>query len=368
MKARTRLLLVATLLATPLAPAQDPPEEPAAEAIPTEGFWPTKTMLHNMLGRIADEMGDQYEMDDDQLAQLTALLRERVPEWMNQNRPQIMNLMNQFFEAQLADEPPDVAMVTEWSGKMLGLTDSFKGMVTGVTDNMREFMTDDQQVRLDAEMAAFQTGLTLVNNKLNVWAEGGYDPAVDWTPPGAARRERERAEERAAAAEMEKARSEAYARSGNPPAGTEVTPVGAEPAAVEANKKDAAAAKPKPVDEWTKYTDEFIARYKLNDEQSQKARLHLKEMQQKRDEYLRSKGADMERVTKQLKDAKSDDERKVAQLASDKLSEPVNRLFTQLKDRLSRIPTREQRRNAAKHDAETTPAAPAEQPEKPAKP
>jgi hypothetical protein len=79
------------------------------------GFWPTPLMLERILDRVAENMGRIYDMDEEQLEQTRQVLRETFPKWLKENRAEIMELTNQFFEAQLHDEPPDPEMVTGWA-------------------------------------------------------------------------------------------------------------------------------------------------------------------------------------------------------------------------------------------------------------
>src|SRR5690606_15105974 len=105
------------------------------------------------------------------------LLKERIPSWLKANRAEIQTLINQFYEAQLHDEPPSVEAVAQWAQRALPLFNEFTDEVlVGITDDMRNYMTDEQTDKLDVELAAFETGVTLVTNKLSVWAGGGYDP------------------------------------------------------------------------------------------------------------------------------------------------------------------------------------------------
>lgn len=100
-------------------------------------------------------------------------------------------------------------------------------------------------------------------------------------------------------------------------------------------------------DEWERYTHEFIARYKLNDDQSAAAMRVLHDCQEQRTSYLNrqqeriallqeratgpKKVGDAERITREL----------------DQLREPIQRIFEQqLKPRLDRLPTRAQRQAA----------------------
>lgn len=291
-----------------------------ATKIPTEGFWPTQKMMERIINRITDQMAERYDFDDNQLELTRDLFKARFPEFLNQNRAEIQTLVNQYFEALLDEGPPAVEHVAEWAQHVQPLLAEFGEVCDEVTESMREYLTDSQTTTLDAEVAAFQTGMTMARNKLAVWADGGYDPETEWIHSGSSRRERERADE--ATAEPE------------PSEADEAQPAGSAPA------KTAKG-------EWTIYTEKFIKRYQLNDEQKQKAFAFLRRQQEQRDDYLRRRADEMERVTELLKEAEKEAERTAALEAYSRLNAPVDRMFQRLKERLDTLPTRAQRRAAA---------------------
>jgi hypothetical protein len=107
------------------------------------------------------------------------------------------------------------------------------------------------------------------------------------------------------------------------------------------------------VGEWEKYTRWFIDKYRLNEEQKQKAWQILKSCQQNANAYLAKhsdKVADLDRRTEALKGAPAERRQKeAAALAKERaeLKKPLDDIFErQLKPRLDRLPTREQRRQA----------------------
>lgn len=346
--------LIALVVGSAIAQQQAAAEaKPARERLSDSSFilpgMLTEKMLNGILERMSLDMAEQYEFDDDQTAQLTELMQRRIPAFLKQHAEDISDLTIAFFEAQVSNEPPSVELVTKWGQRALPLVHEFRGMVTETAGEMGEFMTDDQRVRLEGELAAFETGIGIVNTKIQAWSEGSYDAATEWTPPGRARRIRENAERQAREAQMAAAKAETIARLGaaGEAASTldepgQVQPVGADPAAATAARRPVA-----PKDEWVTYTDKFIKRYQLDDAQTQKARSFLKDLQAQRDQRLAARSDDIARVTRQLKEAKSDEEKQSAQTAYTKLNAPIDRMFQSLKDKLDTLPTSKQRRAAA---------------------
>jgi hypothetical protein len=322
---------------------QERPPKRATE-IPTEGFWPTQKMMERIIDRITEQMSEHYQFDDNQLELTRELFKARFPEFLNANRAEIQTLMNQYFEALLDDEPPSVEGVAEWAQRVQPLMAEFNEVCHEVAEGLREYLTDEQQTLLDAEEAAFQTGVTMVQNKLSVWAGGGYDPETEWIHPGPERRQREREEQQRQREAMDEARRQVIEEGASPDAAA----AAAAGAAGSEQPEAGAKAAPKPAkDEWAIYTERFIERYQLNDEQKQKAFAFLHRHQEERDKYLRRKTDEMGRVTKLLKEAETEEQRQAALEAYERLNGPIERMFEQLKDKLDTLPTRAQRRAAA---------------------
>ena len=105
--------------------------------------------------------------------------------------------------------------------------------------------------------------------------------------------------------------------------------------------------------QWDKYVQDFITRYELNDEQSQKANTVLETCKQQGDRYLTSRKSQIEQIDQQLNELKTSKDRSKRQQVS-KLTEQKTKLMAgldhiferQLKPRLEKLPTRAQRRAA----------------------
>ena len=111
------------------------------------------------------------------------------------------------------------------------------------------------------------------------------------------------------------------------------------------------------MDEWESYTRRFIAKYRLKNEQSQKAWSILKACRERADTHMTRNRADIDRIERQvrrLKQGKGEGwERKIAALAEEraKLRQPIDAIFDkQLKPRLDTLPTRKQRELAKSAD------------------
>lgn len=91
-----------------------------------------------------------------------------------------------------------------------------------------------------------------------------------------------------------------------------------------------------PIGPWEQYVRDFVQRYDLDPSQQSTAQSVLREMQQRRTTYEQTRRGDFE-AAQQLEDVGKRQQR------LDELNRPVIRLFEDLKSRLERIPTAQQR-------------------------
>ncbi|MBN2447114.1 MAG: hypothetical protein JXO22_10325 [Phycisphaerae bacterium] len=340
---------VGLCMTTALGQAQDDEwSEEEEEQAPLQGPWLTDKMWDGLMGKMARDMSTRYELDDDQIHMTTELLQERVPTWFQDHRQDIQPLLNEYFEMLLNGEPPTPEQAAKWSQQVLPLMEDFNGVVSGVGDGMREYLTEDQQVVLDSEMAAFEVGMGFLGRRLETWSEGGYDAYTDWPEsPGFHAAERER--QQAISTEIREARGARM---------REITG-----GAIRAPQRSS--------DPWVKYVEDFIRKYGLNSEQEAQARNILRRYQEQRDAYLQRRDADIDAVEQKIIEAQKagDSEAKDKWVAEyGRLSEPIETKFMILKEKLSKIPTRAQRATAAEHEGADKPPATSDSPAKPGTP
>lgn len=110
-----------------------------------------------------------------------------------------------------------------------------------------------------------------------------------------------------------------------------------------------------PIGPWDRYVRDFTRRYRLDDSQQATAQSVLREMLDRREAYEQSHRDDFDAARKL---ALPDQQKRLAEL-----NQPVEYLFSQLKSRLDRIPTTEQRRAAGDFSLSTSrPATPSSAP------
>ena len=108
---------------------------------------------------------------------------------------------------------------------------------------------------------------------------------------------------------------------------------------------------------WLLYVKEFIKRYQLNEDQSERAMAILKDCQQRAQAFLDRRKAEFNRTLGELESAQSRADKDAVKKHEDKLMslrKPIDEIFDkQLKPRLDKLPTRAQRAAAEKHTDKT---------------
>ena len=347
---------------------------------PVDGFFPTPKMIDRVIDRVAEGMAEHLDLDESQRSAVAQALRTRVPGWLNQNRNEIKRLTNAYFEALLDDHPPPADDVADWARRASPLMDQFRGVVEEVVGDFSAALNESQAATVQSELAAFRVGISVVQSKLQLWAEGGYDPEVDW-PRGAKYAEMEAAEQAALEKAQEEARkavlsadrAHAAAELNDPgvervraemQSGAQIAVVGeiSPPkedrgmvpvdVVVTTTRPAIAASKPAVLevqDEWGRYVDAFVARYALDEGQQNSARLFLREARRRRDRYQESKLEDFRKLEAALR---KPGDKNIEQLQREyrALQAPIDRCFDQLKERLEKLPTRKQRRDALERE------------------
>ena len=341
------MLLVGLVLGPAVATAQlSPPPGPGAgeRRSGLDSGWVTEKMIRGVINKMADDVARRYGFDEDQRYLTRELLQERIVTWLEEKGPELQPVFTTYMESVLSDEPPTAEHVALWANQAQPLLEEFGAVMEDVGDGMREYMSDEQQLQLEGEMAAFQVGMQFVNRRMETWRSGGFDPESDW-PGGRRFHQEERVRAQELQVQMNTASDEA------------INAVVSGEGRIQRPPRDAsAAAAQRTSDPWVQYVEGFIKKYELNAEQESNARRHLQSLTEQRDNYLRRVDADIERVETKLKDAKTPAEEKARLIAEyDTLAKPVERQFGTLKERLEKLPTRAQRQKAREKE-EAAPA------------
>lgn len=325
-------------------------------------------ILNLMMDRISDDMSGHYEFDPEQKDYARMVIKDRFPQFFLKNRERIIRAANGYMMGILGDDPPTPEMVAAWANDALPLLEEFKGLVEDSGDELRQVLSDEQQVKLDSELAAFRVGATVMTNRMNTWAAGGYNWETEW-PRSEKFQDEQRARQQRVWRDQENARRIARGEEPLPEPGDAVdVPGGDTP---EAGPPPDPAGRPRtrspasgrgPADAWQRYVDEFIAKYKLNDAQQTAANRFLKSAQERRAAHLKRTAEQRRKLEAELKKAKGDEEQARVKGELAKLDARVDEIFSDLKQRLEGLPTRRQR---AEVDVPKAGAPPTTAPAKP---
>jgi hypothetical protein len=355
---RSAWIVPTILLTCGPAAAQERNPAPESQHDPNRhefGILISEKVLGGILDQFVERMERQYNLEPEQMTELKELFRERVPKFLRENQNEATVVFNEFLDAWHKNEAPTPEHVAQWAQRALPLIEKAKVFIGDTSEAMKDHMSDEQVVKLDATMAAIDVGMTMGTKRLNDWAAGRYDPETEWHKNPRAR-EIDRKREREVQAAMEEARQARLREYGMEAEGNRIAPAGQPPAAKSTEPAAKAAVLPK--DEWAKWVDAQIARWELDDEQKQKAQLHLNEAYAQRDKYLGSKSAIIDQLRKQFEHPKDKDELAVAEQKYQELMKPTERTFEKLKEKVEKLPRREQRARAAAREqqAEKPPA------------
>ena len=306
-----------------------------------EGFWPTRKMVELVLNRYATSAAQRYELDEYQTYELKKKLNERIGKFLSRNRAELQPVANEWLETILGYEPPSVEYAADWARRALPILDEFQEVVGGLTAEMSEFLTEEQQVMLEGDRRAFDVAAGFLQGRLRVWKNGQYDPVIDFIPLGEKPHEVTLDEQRELADAMETARQNGIAaelrRQGKAPI---------EPAVSAGEQGGQAPAKQgprRPTDEWVAYVEKFKRDYELDRDQSSQADRLLKQATEQRESYLRTKTDEMKHITKLYERGKN----KQADGRYEKLNVAIRNMFERLKQKLhKKVPRRDQRRAA----------------------
>ncbi len=373
------VLLAILVFATPTMALEDEyAEEPrdALGELPRD-FYFTQDLVKMIVGRMSDQLGNQLDMDIEQRDLTRERLEQTLSRYLVDNREGLQPVINDFMNMWAGDEAPSAENVAEWAGRAKPMLHEFSKEMLSTADSFGEFLTDDQKMVLDGHMAAFEVGTRFAGEKLQIWEEGGYDRELDWhrSPKHA---EYIREEGRLRYQEEETARAIAEGREppqfdeqgrmqpatpqrlvDSGPASAANPPVARDPAAARAlqqarnrQRGDGATAVKSASDEWTRYVEDFIRRYQLNDGQTNKARDFLRVAQEQRSRWESTYSGRVTKLEKLATSARTDGGKATAKAQLERLRAPLERYFTMLKSKLQKLPTRKQRAAALQRTPE----------------
>jgi hypothetical protein len=313
------------------SPAQESPAEPQLEADGVskaeaakelEGLWPSDKMLRLMLTRWADDVGHQFDLDDDQRKQVEKDLVDRWTQFLKAHRDQLQPLLNEFIEMRMELTPPEKERVQAWSERALPVFEKVREQMQRGTEEFRSMLNPEQRMRFEAEALKFNAGLTFAESKLRQWREGSFDPDEFWEPT---RRERRR---RRAERKGQRTEEATTAKSAEPD----------DPIAREVRL-------------WEEYVRDFVQRLQLDEGQRSAALSCLDELKGRALAHRDLHRAEIDKLEARIKNHSGSDA-ELAAIKNDltRLYGPVDDMFAELRRRIEAVPTEAQRAHAAQRE------------------
>ncbi len=305
----------------------------------------------------------RYQLNGDQRTRLKELFYRESVGLFSQHADAILSYSTEMLEARIAGQPFTPEQVARWSKLAEPVMNDGLARMTRATEELMEDMSPEQRAVVQADLRAADRRLNAVGEMMQEWKQGRWEPS-DWgmeddpiqTGKEMAAREGMEPPMTEIPAEPPPAEPSAPETTPAPPlrktSETPAPPVAkvreaprpapeasreAEPSA---NARQTARQKAAPLgkgesDPWARYVQAFIDKFRLEDAQRQKAWVC----------YDQTKGR-IEQAESKLK-AESGPNNQPAKAALEKHASELERTFSQLKLRLERLPTRQQRRDAS---------------------
>lgn len=344
----------------------------------------------------------KYNLNEQQDAFTQQLLRQKARQFLDRHEDHLRDLVDRMFEVRTGGEMSQEELVS-WGQQVLPLFEEAKGIIIDGNSEWRNILTDEQKRIHDEDLKLMHQSLETTQDQLSRIVTGEMTveefrrpqnsrarrapppPPPNTTPIAADTAAPQQPETRVSEApptgeqapamskeELIKRAAEAEARKAEetggqpqpevavpqpPPMHTGVAEPGRQPTSpargvnLPTPRSDANFES-----EWEQYTRQFIEKFQLNDDQTQKALDILKDCQEQGERYLRGKESQLSALEarsqaaqnpgKDAKPGRGDEQNKLQQ-ERQKLFEPLTKIFEkQLKPRLDRLPTRAQRKAA----------------------
>lgn len=352
----------------------------------------------------------RYNLSEEQEAYTLAFLRERANTFLDRHREDLFNLIDRMVEVRAGGEMTQEELLA-WGQQALPLYEQAKALIVQGNNEWREILTDDQRRTHDEDLQEMYGSFVSTEDQLQRIVTGQMTldefrrgparqvprPTQPLRSPGVAVTHEATPVERTprtSATPIQEA-SPTVSDSGGavavrPSRKTEVGSTAGARGDQPARGRGIGTAPSAPgrggtdfESQWEAYVREFIAKYQLDEAQTQRAQSVLKDCQDAAQRIMQKNKTEIEQLDQKLLalgDKKEADKLKeLSELSARraKLLEPINEIFEkQLKPRLERLPTRAQRQaaEAAGKPAPGTPPAqgrpgrPAPQPQPPPPP
>jgi type II secretory pathway pseudopilin PulG len=370
-------LLTLSLVAT-FALLALPSWSPAQDTRSNRRTFSSMINVDALINNYARLLARKYDLTEEQDAYTREFLRAKAHQYMDKHQDQLFGLMDHMFAVRGGDDITQDEMV-RWGEEAYPLFEEARVLIEDGNMEWREILNDEQKAIHDADLELMYMSFDRTQEHLEKIVSGemttdefrrgprpptqpnkagtmrptprrgsGSEAQPGKRAPGKPSTAESREDQIAKAKEkLEKLRRDRLQ-------GSSKSPTNKEPRRRTNTSNKAPTKVSKDFEgEWEKYTREFIEKYDLTDAQTQRAKLILKECQERAASYMATRKTQIESLDKKIKDATGDkaQAKRVEQLTQqrDRLLAPIAKIFDDsLKPRLDRLLTPKQKQEGDK--------------------
>jgi hypothetical protein len=295
-------------------------------------------------------ISDRYGLSPDQEQRLRTVFIKESNEMFREHSGRIMSYAVDAIQTRAAGEPFTPDQVARWVQMAEPVFHASRERMAGIAEQLAPGLSDEQRALMEADLSAMNRRLDDVYVMSQRWAAGEWQPS-DWGM------EDDPIQNGLAAGEpTEPPEEEAVVAADDPDERPERRPAQrggggvAQPAGdVRVIASSGSADKDDP---WAEYVRRFIKKYRLIETQQAKAWKIYRDVKARADQLRQRYGTRISTAEKRISSPTDEDARAVVTRLKEKRDEELDKLFTALKERLDRLPTREQRRTAGPEELE----------------
>ncbi|MFQ5807582.1 MAG: hypothetical protein ACE5I3_14135 [Phycisphaerae bacterium] len=303
------------------------------------------------LDKALEMVGDRYLLDEGQMASLQGHAIKLNVDLFTRHSDRIMQYAVEAVQTRAAGEPFTPEQVARWTKLAEPVFEDARKSVNAMAEDFMEELDPEQRELVQRDLGAANRRMSDIERLGQKWKRGEWDPH-DWGM------EDDPIQNRWARGPESPATGEAEAPPESPPARAAPQPAGVAEANARPRERAAPVQAPKADDPWAKYVRAFIRKYHLNDEQQQRAWLVYRDTKERDKVFERRHERRIKALRAKAGDSNDDRSQAVLREQNEKRRSESERLFSLLKRRLERLPTRAQRKNAEPGDINAPDSSP----------
>ena len=321
--------------------------------------------------RAVEILGGRYGLDADQEQVLRGLAIRTSTEMFQKHSDRIMQYAVEAIQTRAAGEPFTSEQVARWVKLAEPVFQDSRRRVNAVTQTFMKELGEDQQVLVQRDLDAMNRRMADVEVMSRKWAQGEWQPS-DWgleadpiqtggMAAAATSQDGGRVGERPVTVrrgngEPAKEPERTTARSTRRTSGQERAPT-EKPAQTrrQASVSNRGGGSGASNDPWAQYVQRFIDKYQLDDVQQTKAWKIYRDVKARADKHRSRYGQQIDAARQRDETSDGGKSNAAARELESKLQANLDQLFERLKQRLERLPTRAQRRDAKPGDLDRSP-------------